>query len=365
MKLSLNKQDTNSLKSLFEQLDCNIYAGQAGSVFLNEHYDEITKNDLNACLINGMDESEGMKSLFLSIIDCEEDDISDVISSCDFGKITPLDTKDYLTNPYLKNVSFKNIKSGKYTLEENYYAPYECFAYDQIKCSSDNFSEFTPIGYFTKKFPYLVITENNQVWMSITPYEINTMKKSIDDAKGKVITFGLGLGYYAYMVSEKEEVESVTIIENSSSVISLFKEHILPQFQNKDKINIVKGDAFIYMKNADEYDTVFVDIYHSAEDALPLYIRFKEVERKKNIQVPVDYWIEDSILAYFRRFVLTFFLENFEGCVKEEDYLNDATDEDRVMKKIYLSLKDKEFTSFKEIEDILSDKGLKKLILSF
>ncbi len=365
MKLSLNKQDTDSLKSLFEQLDCNIYASQLDSVFLNEHYDEITKEDLNACLLNGMDEDDGMKSLFLSMIDGEDEDISDVISSCDLGKIVCLNENDYLKNPYLLNIRFKNIKSGKYSLEENYYAPYECFVYDQIKCTGDNHSEFTPIGYFRKKFPYLVMTENNQVWMSITPYEINTMKKSIDSASGKVLTFGLGLGYYAYMASEKKEVESVTIIENSSSVISLFKEHILPQFPNKNKINIIKGDAFIHMKNADAYDTVFVDIYHSAEDALPLYLRFKEVEKKKDLQVNVDYWIEDSILAYFRRFVLTFFMENLEDSVKEEDYLNDTKDEDRVMKKIYLVLKDKEFTSFEEIQDILSDSGLKKLILSF
>ncbi len=366
MKLILNEQDTKRLLCLFEQLDRNIFASEADSLFLNEHYDEITKEDLNACLINGMDEEEGMKSLFLSILGEEEENISDAVQSCDFGKIVSLDAKEYLDNPYLKNVRSKNIKSGKYAFEENYYAPYECFVYDQTRSRGENYAELTPIGYFKSKFPYRVMTENNSVWMSITPYEINTMKKSLEKAKGKVLTFGLGLGYYAYMASLKEDVESVTIVENSSQVISLFtKEQLLSQFPNPKKINIIKGDAFIQMKSADDYDYVFVDIYHAAEDALPLYIRFKEIEKKKNIKTPVDYWIEDSILAYFRRFVLTFFMENMECSVKEEDYLNDSTDEDRIMKKIYLSLKDKEFRSFEEIHSLLTDEGLKNLILSF
>ncbi len=365
MKLSLNEQELDILKGYFSQLDCNIYASQVDSAFLNEHYDEINKEDLDACLANGMDEKEGMRSLFLSITGQEDEDISDVISSCDFGSIDCLNEKDYSSNPYFQHIKLKNIKSGKYSLEQNYYAPYECFVYDQIKEYGKDYGEYTPIGYFKNKFPYYVITENNLVWMSITPYEINTMKKSIDDAKGKVLTFGLGLGYYAFMASQKEEVESVTIIENSSSVISLFKEHILPHFPNKDKIHIIKGDAFIYMKSADEYDSVFVDIYHSAEDALPLYIRFKEIERKRSIHTAINYWIEESILAYFRRFVLTFLMENMEGDVDESEYLNDATEEDKVMKKIYLSLKGKEFTSIKEIQDLLSFEGLMKLISSF
>ena len=40
--------------------------------------------------------------------------------------------------------------------------------------------------------------------MTITPDEIETMKEAVDQAFGNVLTFGLGLGYYAYMVSEKD-----------------------------------------------------------------------------------------------------------------------------------------------------------------
>ena len=60
--------------------------------------------------------------------------------------------------------------------------------------------------------------------MLITPNEIETMKKSISEATGNVLTYGLGLGYYAYMVSMKENVESVTIVEKDKEIIDLFKK---------------------------------------------------------------------------------------------------------------------------------------------
>ena len=60
-------------------------------------------------------------------------------------------------------------------------------------------------------FPALL--ENDRIWMTITPNEIETMKEPVDGAFGNVLTYGLGLGYYAYMVSEKENVETVTIVD--------------------------------------------------------------------------------------------------------------------------------------------------------
>jgi hypothetical protein len=50
-------------------------------------------------------------------------------------------------------------------------------------------------------FPALL--ENDRIWMTITPNEIEIMIKPVDEAFGHVLTYGLGLGYYAYMVSKK------------------------------------------------------------------------------------------------------------------------------------------------------------------
>ena len=63
--------------------------------------------------------------------------------------------------------------------------------------------------------------------MTLTPVDLDTSVDAIRAAFGRVVTFGLGLGYYAYMVSEKAEVESITVVEKSEEIIKLFKKHIL------------------------------------------------------------------------------------------------------------------------------------------
>jgi spermidine synthase len=101
--------------------------------------------------------------------------------------------------------------------------------------------------------------------MSITPNEIETMKGPIDKALGNVLTFGLGLGYYAYMTSQKDNVESITVVESNEDVIDLFNKCVLPQFGNaQKKIKIIKADAFEYAQNYiynGKYDFVFTDLW--------------------------------------------------------------------------------------------------------
>ena len=90
--------------------------------------------------------------------------------------------------------------------------------------------------------------------MLITPNEINTMQPVIDNVSGNVVTFGLGLGYFAYMCSIKNNVNGITIVEKDKNVIELFEKYILPQFEYKDKIKIVNSDAFDFASNMSGFD---------------------------------------------------------------------------------------------------------------
>ena len=136
--------------------------------------------------------------------------------------------------------------------------------------------------------------------MTITPNEIETMKEPIERAFGSVLTYGLGLGYYAFMTSEKDNVETVTIVESNRDVIDLFINHILPQFKHKDKIKIIESDAFDFAKNKTrigQYDMVFTDLWHDVSDGMDLYIKMKQYEDKLPNAIHL-YWIEKSILCY-------------------------------------------------------------------
>lgn len=179
------------------------------------------------------------------------------------------------------------------------YKPYELFVRDDLIYEEQKI--IPQLGFFEKPFYFPAIYQNDVLWMSITPNEINTMKEPINKAFGNVLTFGLGLGYYTYMTSLKDNVNSVTVIEKDANAIFLFKKYILPQFSHPEKVIIIEKDAFAFYNNLVDglYDFVFVDIYHDVSDGLIIYKKFKETENRFN-KTPFSYWIEKSIIKYLK-----------------------------------------------------------------
>lgn len=267
-----------------------------------------------------------------------------------------LDVAEYLNNPYVKN-----IKLDKIIIDDNHkfamlnYLPYELFLYDDNSVDND-FIEHTAIGYFDTAFNYLALLENESIWMLITPHEINTMKKGIRNAKGDVITYGLGLGYYAYMCSLKDEVKSVTIIERDIKTINLFKKFILPQFEHKEKITIINEDAINYCKKNINYDYTYVDLYRDADDGLKLYIEmYKLLRSNQNF----DFWIEDGLMIMLKRCMFTVLYENYNNSFVEynDNYY------DYVINKFNELLKNYSINSINDIYKLLSDSFIKELII--
>ena len=201
---------------------------------------------------------------------------------------------EYGENPYYKNIKFDDVTSGRFKLTHSFYHGYELFVYDAPARKGDTLTDIPRIGCFDKDFYFPAINEGNDAWMSVTPNEIITMNGPVSQASGRVLTLGLGMGYYAYMVSLKDDVSSVTIIEREDDVIELFEKYILPQFSHKEKINIIKADAVEYMKNLPdgEYDYCFADIWQGMDD-IASYFLVKEACRRRFSKMKMSYWIED------------------------------------------------------------------------
>lgn len=210
-----------------------------------------------------------------------------------------LDVKEYADNLYYKNIKIPPIKIGNSELKYEKYKPFEGFVCDDIIQTKEG-RQIAQIGFFNTEFSFPGVLENKRIWMTITPNEIETMKDAVDKASGHVLTYGLGLGYYAYMVSEKSNVESVTIVDSNEDVIDLFQKYILPQFNNVGKINIINADAFEYAREKmpkENYDFVFTDLWHDVSDGIDMYLEMKKYE-KNCPTTEFSYWIEKSILCY-------------------------------------------------------------------
>lgn len=206
------------------------------------------------------------------------------------------DVKEFNKNPYIKNIDFTNQSDGDYELRYHDLMPYELNIYNIPKRIEELCVDIPRVGCFTEEFKYPVIFQKSikGTWMSVSPNEVFTMEKSIKNAKGKVLTLGCGMGYFAYMVSLKEDVESITIVELEQSVIDLFEKCLLPQFENKDKITIIKADAIEFLRDMEDgtFDYCFADIWIGIEDIIP-YFAVKEIGRHLR-KTKIEYWIEDS-----------------------------------------------------------------------
>jgi hypothetical protein len=215
--------------------------------------------------------------------------------------VTLLSKEKYYNDPYYKNIKIPEISDGNWEFRHEVYPPYRAVVAGDMLLSED-FSEFPPLGFFESEFRFPAVLEGGNEWMTLTPVDLDTSTEAIARSRGKVITFGLGLGYFAYMASEKPEVTSVTVVERSEDVIRLFKKHILPQFGFADKIRIVSADAFDYAENVmprEDYDIAFVDTWRDASDGAPMFLRMKELE-KLSPKTEFLYWIEGFIRSRLR-----------------------------------------------------------------
>lgn len=344
MKIFLSKQELDKCKKLIEVKENNISAAEFYIDFLTYHSQDI-------------EEAKNESDWFNKFNEIEQID-DKVINNSKMNDISILNSNEFIFNEYYKIIGQIKASNSSWKLMTLNYEAYEGFVSDEIEVDDVFYNEHTPISYFKEKFPFLAVLDNDEIWMSIIPHEINTMKQPIKNATGNVLVYGLGLGYYLFNIVNKKEVNKVTVIENDKRIIDLFNEYLLPKFPHKEKINILFKDAFdVASKMSPEYDYVFADIWHNVGDGEILYLKLKGKE-KNFPNAKFDYWIEKSILAMLRRQTLIVFSEQLEGS-DDSYYKNEENINDQIINKIYFYLKDKEIKTFNDLHDILSDESLK------
>lgn len=312
----MNDRDRIKLDRLCKTFDRNFRLTRMYAEYLERYPEVITKEMIDTLTEGGeITATEALVALLSEIFALDFEKAEDRVMIRDY--LTPsvrlLDRKKYENNPYYKSIRLSDIKDGNWEIRTEIYAPYRGVICGDMKIFED-MRELPPLGFFTEEFSFPAILEGGNEWMTLTPVDLDTCEEAIQAAHGRVVTFGLGLGYYAYMVSEKEEVESVTVVELSPDVIRLFENHILPQMPNRHKIKIVNADAFEYAERVmpnEAFDLAFVDTWRDASDGAPMYKKMKALEHlspKTNFL----YWIENFLISRVRA-------ENFARIMGEID----------------------------------------------
>ncbi len=361
MKINNNLINHKEFIKLIELNDDNIFVNDLINEALDNRFEineEAIKEKIEEENINSKD---AFNQIFIENLNLELDKYTlKKLKEYQLDDIKELNKEDYLNNEYYKNVKINEINQNGYHLYYKKYLPYEFFIYDDIK--EDNFKEINKLGYFKEEFNLLSIDKTDETWMLISPHEINTMKEYISKMRGNCLIYGLGLGYFPYMLSLKEDVSKITILEKDPNIIKIFNENIFPLFKNKEKIEIIETDAMKFNDNLKNnnihYDYHFIDLWHNQKDALSFYLYFKKNELDNDIYF---YWIEDSIICYIRRMLITLFIEYKEG-FNDKNYKKASSFEDKIINSLYFYLKDYEFNNMNDIYSLLSKENIKKMI---
>ncbi|TEB08709.1 hypothetical protein [Pelotomaculum propionicicum] len=271
------------------------------SNYLNETPDAITAENVRKLAEDtGISYEYAYAKLLAAILGLDADGADlEVFHDYFIPMVRQLDPTVYENDRYYQTIKLPSDNLNRWEFRTKRLKPCEAFIYNDNEVTSDG--RIIPrIGFFMRDFYYPAVLENKREWMTLLPNEIETILPVAKESAGKVLTYGLGLGYFAFLASENDNVESVTIVEYSHDVIALFQKYILPQFHHPEKIQIIEGNAFVYAEKvmADGmYDFVFVDIWHDVSDGAEMYLRFKAYETKCP-NTRFFYWIEDSIKCY-------------------------------------------------------------------
>lgn len=321
----MNCKDTEKYRRFCEKIENNYKITRLYAEYL-ERYPEIITSEMINALTEGssITKEEALVAILSEIFSLDFDKASDRVLIRDY--LTPsvrlLDAEKYRQNPYYKNIKIPDTKDGDWELRTESYMPYRgVIAGDMI--FGEDYLEVPPLGFFTEEFRFPAVLEGGNEWMTLTPVDLDTCDEAIEAAHGRVVTFGLGLGYYAYMVSEKSSVESVTVVEKSADVKRLFERHILPQFSHPEKVKILLSDAFEYAEKvmpSERFDLAFVDTWRDASDGTPMYKKMKALEHLSP-NTRFLYWIENFLISRSRA-------ENFVWIInRQEDGKYDCFDE--------------------------------------
>ena len=347
MRFELNETENKKLLALFEQHEKNIdYLIYLRDLIWQEP-------QIDSGLFAKKNSFEIRMEYIRQVLENHKTDSSFI------SKNLPWDSQEVMLDPFTNNPYYQALKNASFEedgwkLEAKKMKAFTLFPYDEQYHYGANSILKMSLGYFTKDYDYPTISLYDQEWMSLNPHEIRTMEMPIQVAKGKVLTLGLGLGYFAYMAHLKEEVKEVYIVEMDLELIKLFQKHLLPLFPYKEKIHIIKADALVYINqiNDRDYDFIFADLWHDVSDGLPMYIKLQE-RFSKFTYTKRHYWIENSLITYLRLLLI--------GVIKDE-YYKIENEYDEIQTTIKNNLENVVLHNSYELDALLSIQGVKSSV---
>lgn len=270
--------------------------------------------------------------------------------------------KEWEQSPYHSNVSLDLIRDSHFSYEKNKIAGRELFNVDAIqKDPNRELNDWMKLRAMDGNFEAIYLYQDDQDWMVDAPSEATTNNLPASKAHGKVLTFGLGIGYFIYMAMMNPKVEEITVVESSEEVIAMFQRFLYPQFPQDIPLHIIHGDAYDYFNEEfiSQYDYSYTDIWLSSQDGLQI---IKKLLHQYNPPFnDSDFWIEDSCLEI----MWTLIFMCFDALAHQQDVQVNPQYEDEMNKIVsYFSSINEEIDSVDTLKFYMYDTETIRKILA-
>ena len=266
---------------------------------------------------------------------------------------------------YCRTVQCDGRSCGDYTLTWEIEEPYDLFFYDNPKILKGGLV-IPCVGTLDYRRRNPLVKYKGRSWRSLMPDEIIMMQDAISKAQGNVLALGsnTGLGYFAFMASEKETVSHVTVVEEDPELAAFFTSCTLPQFPHKEKITVIQANPESFMKELPdgEYDFCFEDCFAGVGNAIS-YVRMKKICHKFR-QTEVAYFIEDYLMDKIMWGVFLIILDEFsraDGIPFSYDDDEEAV-ESELMKSLREMLRLEEIRRPRDVDRLMDPDTIKKMI---
>lgn len=265
-------------------------------------------------------------------------------------------------NPYLQAIALPEGTYGDFSLERIILDPGYLFSVEALQKDPERrLNEWLKLRALPEEAETIQLYQKDEPWMLAAPGEFLTNDPPARKAHGRVLTMGLGIGYFVFMAMRNPAVTSITVIEQSPAVIALFETLLRPQFPAVLPLQIIQADARDWFRAEvlQDYDYCYVDLWQSSEDGLDLMEQL--LERCCPAPETCDFWIEDSCLEPMRALLVLAFAELLQG-----SRMTVAPAYEKRMEKVrrWAAADPRTISDVSVLQDCLYDNALQRRILA-
>lgn len=145
-----------------------------------------------------------------------------------------------------------------------------------------------------KEYVFLFDKSIGKTMMSNHEFETLTNQKFLDNAKGDILIFGLGIGLIVFPLLNEDDVNSITIVEVDSGLIDEVFPIIIKN-DPKSKVNVYLSNAFEFETDM-MFDTIYFDIWSDINQQAFSEMKFLSERFIKNLKPGgwMDSWCSEE-----------------------------------------------------------------------